>query len=66
MSMAPATQRSLQRISLLLGIGLIGTTLSGCGTSWRERVGLEKPPATEPCRKSVMGRVQPHCNRART
>jgi len=46
--MAPATQRSLQRISLLLGIGLIGTSLSGCGTSWRERVGLEKPPATEP------------------
>ena len=46
--MAPATQRFLQRIPLLLGIGLIGTSLSGCGTSWRERVGLDKPQSTDP------------------
>ena len=46
--MASAIQRPLQRALTLIGAGLIGSGLSGCGNAWRQRIGLDQPPASDP------------------
>ena len=46
--MASAIQQPLQRALTLIGAGLIGSGLSGCGNAWRQRIGLDQPPASDP------------------
>ena len=46
--MASAIQRPLQRALTLIGVGLIGSSLSGCGTAWKQRIGLDQAPASDP------------------
>ena len=46
--MASALQRPLQRAIALIGAGIIGTGLSSCGNTWRQRIGLDQPQASDP------------------
>ena len=66
--MASAIQRPLQRALTLIGVGLIGSSLSGCGTAWKQRIGLDwiRPLPATPYRRSAMDLAQPPFNQGKT